>query len=203
MSILNAWASPDEILVAADTQVVTNEGEINECSKLIVLPHINAVLGCRGVVLFYSIVAMQCVQLAGDFDRLAAELRTWLPRIFGRMVQELQACGRLDMAAIEGETILLAGWSTAARRMVARVWQQDTAAGGFIETEASPAYVSPFNEGLFDQEAPRTPELMEVLARKQARLLRDRVPGCAAGGRLVVGRVTQRAVTVSTVADLS
>ena len=66
MSLLNAWILPAEAIIAVDTDGVGDEGERMPSSKMLLVPHLNAVLALRGQLALLSYLFTRA--LSGSFD---------------------------------------------------------------------------------------------------------------------------------------
>jgi hypothetical protein len=194
VSILNVWVERQRALVCVDTQGVGNDGTRGDVTKLAVLPHINAVLACRGHLAFLSTCWMMMAMSSRGFDELVEAMSTILPLAFQNVVQTAGALG-VDPATLDRQTLVFVGWSPRAQRMIGREWMQETAAQGFVADDIDPHHIAPWHESM-PNEDPNNAERMQRLAAAQVRSIRENAPHEAAGGRLIVAELTRHATVM-------
>lgn len=203
MSILNVFVYPDLGVVCADTECVQFDGSRVEASKLFPLPYQPAVLAFRASVLFQSGVVQRTLVAGGDFDSLS----TALPEILSGVSEEAIALARRESMPADRAgcaEVVIVGFSAARSGIVAHSFKRETLADGFVATLDFARYcVSPYwsDIGLnVDRiHLQRNREGMKALALAQVRLMREREPMAAAGGRFIVAEITRDVMTIKSV----
>lgn len=190
MSLLNAWVTPAEAIVAVDTDGATQAGERMPASKLLPIPHLNAVIALRGQAAFLALTFLRCV--AGSFatfDELDAAMLEVLQDVEASLLPEMIAPGRI------GNELITVGWSACQGRMLGRrfVKRDDMTAFEAAETNR---HVSPWHASL--QGTPTTSHKLEQLARAQVRWMRATFANAACGGNLIVCRLTRKTLSLET-----
>lgn len=193
MSLLDAAVtSSDSVLVAVDTEAV-KDGCIFSCAKMLVLPHLPAVIAGRGVLKTFIAIHTKLAGSLGDFDALAA----CLPALIGEEISAtMREAAALRIPADEAEKmeIVFAGWSEGQQRAVIHHYRQTTAADGLAVNQCVDSMLAPWEAGdsLEGIRADRA-GLMEI-ARRQVAALHANYPDAAGGGKLVIAEVTQKGV---------
>jgi hypothetical protein len=195
MSLLNSVAiSPECVLVAVDSEGISH-GFTFEVSKLLVLPHMNATLAARGVLKTFADIHGQLVCSIGNFDALAA----YLPGAIGEAVAAtVQAAPSLGLTTDEASKFecLFAGWSEKHQRVVVHHYRQTSKAEGVIANLAAESVLSPWEpEDSLEGISQDRQGLME-LALRQVSSIRERHPGKAGGGRLIIAEVRRGSVRI-------
>lgn len=209
MSIVNAFVNPDCGVVCADTEAGQDGGPYIEVSKLVPLPHMNAIIAFRGSVLFLS-GALTGVFVSGcDFDELSGQMPDILKLASDKAVE---LCSRFvhtaSMTREEagcGEAIIV-GFSPAMSRVVGHHFTRKTLDHGFVETNNIRYFSAPawdgINLNLQDIHTQPSKENMKSLALSQLCLMREREKdGLATGGRLIFAEVRQSGMTIESVLD--
>lgn len=208
MTILNCWITPERALIGTDTEMAVPcgaapEGKRAQCTKLLPLVHLNAVLACRGEAIFFKAV-FDAINLSGgdDLDAVFDAMAGALPGLLSATRDGLRMGGVTHATIPDSQTIVLVGWSPRAGRIVGVEWTQETSARGFVADDINPHYIAPWNRSIEPFADPTTPETMMQLARKQVRLMRERAPGAAAGGKLILAELTRDAMTIGSAGEL-
>lgn len=205
MSLLNAWIHPEYALIGVDSDAVSPAlGARAEVSKLVSFaPHMPAVIAGRGVFGFLPPVVMGAMMHSDNFDRLVEKMPDILRASFAQLADWQKAKIVHESAPIEGETIVLVGWSQREGRIIGHEWVQTSAAEGFIADTLRPHHIAPWNQSL-DHLAKdvRVPSDMESLARAQVALMREHAPQEATGGKLILARLERDRVTIRQHCDL-
>ena len=195
MSILNLYVERDSALVAVDTDARFRDGAAGPpVSKMLVLPHINAVIACRGQGQFFVLLAMVAALPSASIDQLIAEMPEKLIEAWHTWVGQHEIF-RADPDAATGTEILVVGWSERSRQMHAVVFVQERGSSDFVAREVERHYCAPWDEQLAAGPLPTSPEAMAALARRQVELVRRERPKDAAGGSLVLAVLGRKSVT--------
>lgn len=206
MSLVNAFVYPDHAFVCVDTEAVLPDGTSAEVSKLFALPHVNAVVACRGTVLLNSILMAFVVAADGDFDGISKRLPNLLSEAFERAIALAPALSVAEELVGCAEVIIV-GFSPAMDRIVLHSFKRETLAGDFVTTNNVGSYsIGPYwaDIGLNIDALRLKPngEGLETLALAQVQLMRVREPAAAAGGRLILAEIRRGSMTIRTVCDL-
>lgn len=193
MSLLNAIvASPECVLVSVDTEGVMNAHTF-ECAKLLTLPHLNAVIAARGILKSFIDIHAQMIASIGSFDVLAACLPATIAEVVGATVKAAPALG-MDIEEAGRIELLFAGWSEKYQRVVVHHYRQTSPADGVAENLCVNSVLSPWDTGdSLGGIEPDRAGLMEI-ARRQVSAIRERHPGKAGGGRLIITEVRRGSV---------
>lgn len=192
MTILCAWISPAEAVVASDTVGQAHlDGSRRVLSKVKIIPHLNAVLAGRGVNLFFDLLALHGQNAScNSFDELIQEMPDLLS-----MTEAMTPADVLQGGAGEpGFEVLVAGWSDREARMLGVVFQKRMGMEEAVRTEVN-FCVAPWDASMPD--IPKKVTRLQDIAREQVKWMRSQFGEAAAGGRLTVCRVTRRSMTVS------
>lgn len=201
MTILNAWVGEDKALVGVDTEILGPGGARHSVSKLLPLPHMNAVLAGRGPNLMLSMAMTLCHASTADFDVIAAAMPEILCVAHGMMLKAVNESPVLwggDPRQLDGVTIVFVGWSPSRRRMVGFEYEQETPAVGFVAGELSPLHSAPLDPTLPQDPDLSTRDGMTEYARLQTALLHKAQPEAAAGGRFILAQLSRHAMIVGT-----
>ncbi len=192
MSLLNAWISPQEAIVAVDSDGVSQGGCRLPSSKLLPIPHLNVVLGLRGQLAFLSFLHMRACSAALDsFDDLLAVM----PELLAE-AEAFTRCSGLTVdtnGALAGNELLAVGWSPREKRMLGLqcVKRGDMPAFSVQEVDR---HVSPWHASM--QHIRIAPANVAQIARAQVRWMRESFPQAACGGSLIVCRLSRNAMTL-------
>ncbi|WP_371231488.1 hypothetical protein ACAW63_02645 [Pseudomonas sp. QE6] len=192
MSILNAFITPDLGLVGFDTEGAMPDGSFVDGCKLIALPHINAVIGFRGLDFVQATASPNLVSFKGTLEALADDL----PRFLMDVINHCRVHHQSPDEHL-GANLVLVGYSPAKGEVVgysvSREVGADTAQSGLIVGQ----YIAPFwcREDLptgirADRQG------MITLAQHQSRLSRDRMPEFAAGGRFFIAEIRRNSIRI-------
>lgn len=197
MTILNVWVERERALMAVDTEIVMPWGQRHQCAKMIPLIHLNAMIAARGHLVFFAYLfkALHCEALS-DFDALLDRMPRMLPLADEDARKAVRQLGVTDTGFLDNQTIVACGWSAKAGRMFAREWSQDDLARGFISEHVEPFFVSPWDPSIDHIPDPTTHAAMAVLAQAQCKLMREKAPDAAAGGKLIVAEINQRGMQI-------
>lgn len=189
MTVLNVWITRESVLLGTDTQVVDANGlEKGHITKFFAMPHIDAVVSHRGDGFFFQSVVAACSCWVGDFDGLSDQLGNALPAFLAQTKKTAATVGIRPPG--DAQSVVLAGWSTRSGRMVGREWIQHTPEEGFVIKDIE-AHIAPHDESLKLFADPSTIPAMEQLVRAQVRLIKNKVPGAAGGGHLLMCQMSR------------
>lgn len=202
MSILDVWITPESALVGVDTETFAPDGTAASISKMIPLPHMNAVLACRGHVLFFQAIFGACHASGGNFDALLDKMPELLRGAFSMAMESAPLLGMEDTSPLDNQTIVLVGWSLRQGRMIGREYVQESREIGFMVDGITPYHLAPWDQSLSRLPDPKTPADMGELAKAQTQLLHDKAPGAAAGGRFLIAEISRQGMKIEGVCDL-
>lgn len=187
MSLLNAWITPDEAIVAVDSDGVDREGEHKTLSKLLTIPALPAVLAMRGSNVFLANVFHLCVLRCFDsFDALLGDL----PGIL--QFADVTLPAHLRDPKFPDVELVAIGWSHEQSRVLGRLYAKRGDAEEFTAKDTE-GFIAPYDaETMAD--IPTAVESLAAIARAQVRYMR-RMAGLG-GGRLVVANISRDAVSV-------
>jgi hypothetical protein len=201
LTILNAYADNDRLLVVAYTESVATavgHGPVTiNTSKLFALPDVNAILGGRGSLLWLSIVHNGVLFVGDDLDAMIGAMPALLDATFSGRSDAMR-----DIAA--EQTILLAGWSPKRARMVVYTFDQGADADGFKPTEhpVPGCLLMPWQSGWGAPGDVSTVSGMVSTAKLQRDCVRREFGRtAAAGGRLICATVTPDGMALHTAHD--
>ena len=203
MSILNFTCTAERVLLSVDTLAGFQRGPRLEATKLVGLAHLNVLLAGRGRQGFFHAAVGRC--LGFHWPTLDALLEG-AHSIIADAVTASAAYG-----AMENE-LVIAGWSDARQRMVARRFVTNLA--GAIEWGDRAWSLAPgecFNEAAAPR--PANVDTMIAAARLQVQHSQENWQSSALGatmggeppigGRLLVAELTRNRLTVECVAELT
>lgn len=201
MSILNVWLTPDCATVGVDTETIALNGTTGHTSKLIPLIHMNSVIACRGQLLFLTILFEIChSNPIYDLDNLLAALSENLSALFKKFLEVGGTVGIPDTPNLDGNEVIVVGWSNQLKRIIGRAYIQTNRADGFHEKEIDGRYIAPGDMTLPVRTA--SPEDIERLVLAQVRLTDEKAPGEAAGGRFIIADLSRDLMTIRPLFDL-
>lgn len=194
MSLLNAWIAPDAAVIAVDTVGMAADGSPLHASKLVVVPHLNAVIGIRGQLALLTWLAVRANSAGfATFDDLLDAMPGMLAE--AAIGDHLNVLG----GSVPGYEVLVAGWSARQGRIVGRQFirrddMPDTSIVRDVDRHISPWHAS--MEGL-----PIEPGGLEQLARGQALFMRTAFDAHC-GGKLTIARLTRDGLTLQTTKEI-
>lgn len=140
MSILNVFITPEVALIGVDTDAMLPDGSINECSKVLFLPHIHTAVGFRGVHLMHAIANAEIMSFYGSFDHLAEVMPQILTHSLGVAREN---AGAIKSEDIENFEFALVGFSQKAGRMVGHVFSKSSNSPDIKITHDFPEMAAP------------------------------------------------------------
>ncbi len=192
MSLLNAWIAPDAAVIATDSIGMAADGSPLHASKLVVVPHLNAVIAIRGQLALLTWLAVRANSAGfATFDDL-------LDAMPGMLAEAGAAIGdRLSVLAgsAPGYEVVIAGPSDRQGRMIGR---QFVSRGGEQTVRDTDFHVSPWHPSM--EGLPTAPHGIEQLARGQVIFMRGLGAHC--GGKLTIARLTRGAMTLQTTEEI-
>lgn len=185
MSLLNAWITPDEALVAVDTDGVRRDGRRVSMSKLFTLPHLNAVLGFRGQSSFSASILHSCASRAFEsFDELLDAL-LGLAEGGALLLSsdfKIHGHGHID------DQLIAIGWSPSRSRMFARTFVKS--GKGFAVTD-SQGCIAPWDAASMAH-LPKTADAVREIAKAQVNWMQAAYG--LGGGTLILCKLTRSSV---------
>jgi hypothetical protein len=202
MSLMNIGVSPNRTraIMCADTRAASHEGP-TEASKLWVLPHLHAVVGGVGLWLKVHMIANTAMMLQ-SVDALFDTMPAVMQQVDGQIEVMLPRGGRAPLSIEQQRTTVCAVIAWHNGQIRARVWNgfDDPA---FAAHDIGNSYLNPaVSLADIGGRDPLSDAEMEVAARLQVSTYRGTREGIELGGRLLAAEVSERGITVRTVADL-
>lgn len=192
MSILNAFITPDLGMVGFDTEGVMPDGSVVEGCKVIVLPHINAVIGFRGLDFVQATASPNLVSFKGTLEALADDL----PRFLMDVINHCRVHHQSPEEHL-GANLVLVGYSPAKGEVVGYSVIREVGADAAHSELIVGQFIAPFwcREDL-PAGIRANRQGMIALAQHQSRLSRDRAPEFAAGGRFFIAEVSRNSINI-------
>ena len=201
MSILNAFVRDDVALVGVDTEGALANGRYVESCKVVILPHINAMVGFRGSALMLQLVASSLMAFLGNFDELAETMPTVIRDALPVAIDHAERLG-LTRDEVEKCNFVIVGYSPREQRMSGHFYDKQASSPEVSHGVDFPYAIMPGwgdKEDLeniaaidFDREG------MVALARYQFRRVREREPaGLPAGGRFFITELRKDSISTS------
>ncbi|MNF53740.1 hypothetical protein D3C84_351410 [compost metagenome] len=195
MSILNVFITPEVGLIGVDTEGVYRDGSIVEFGKMMSVHAAGAVIAFRGTSFVFE--AAGCIScFGGTVEELAKAIPDLLKRCvnFCRQHQAAEEDLALEMAMV--------GYSQAEGCVVGYLFTRQAGCEDIREDRIHSRYRAPFwSEGGIPEGIPADRTGMEILARHQSRLSRERAPEEAAGGRFFMAEVRQHSISIEKAFD--
>ena len=195
MSLLNAWIAPDAAIVVTDSIGMAADGSPLHASKLVVVPHLNAVIAARGQLALLTWLSVRANSAGfGALDDL-------LDAMPGMLAEAGAAIGdNLNVLAgsAPGYEIIVAGWSDRQGRMIGRqfVKRGDMTASIVRDVDR---HISPWHASM--EGLPIEPGGLEQLARGQALFMRTAFDAHC-GGKLTIARLTRGELNLQTTEEI-
>lgn len=190
MSLINAVHMGDHALISADTEAVFSDGSRGNVSKLLTIPHVNAVIAVRGSLAFLQKAHAEFCTMP-TFDQMAerAEL------VMSYALAQQGSTEQLDKYA-HGAEMVLAGYSQKAGRVVIHLIRcegigKDTEAHLDVNNAVLPGDMGISLEGITASR-----EGLTELTRRQVKAIREHAPDAAAGGNLLIAEVRPRSMAI-------
>jgi len=195
VTILNVSLARERALIASNTGTWQFDRKGGRTSKLIALPHINAVLAFRGAEPMFLNVPCHCAQAdANDVDGV-------IDRMFDLLLvshsEVTQYAAQFLKTAIGDWELLLAGWSPQHGRPVASIFSEN---GGRLVRNPVGTYCIAPADGIPDHD-PDTTEKMIELAKQQYARKPSVEQGC--GGHLILAEIECDRLTIQKLCELS
>jgi hypothetical protein len=207
LTIINAFIAHDHALVGVDSECRGDDGKIHPVAKMLPIVHMNAVLAVAGNLLYANKLMSTIHLLSADFDELLADM----PKLLRAALAMTKTQGDLSGVKFQkdpaGETVVVAGFSPKAGRVIGRYWHD------FREREINPCIVHPsfdnLDPALFARlDALPRPDSMQAMARmaqEQAAIYREnreRMPRFHAGGQFIIAGITPGGLAITPVCEL-
>lgn len=198
MSIISAVCNGDSAIVVTDTDVRLPDGKRGHVSKLLLLPHCNAVMVGRGSVMTNSYLHAALTMSAWDYDEITERMQSALKTAFGLTQSQGEFGPSADIA--QGAEVALCGYSPKAGRVVLNLYRSYDG-GKTIEAHSDiPNALAPADDIRTDDLSPDRDGLI-ALAGRQIEAIRKHHPGAAAGGRLVIATVSKASTLIESIDD--
>lgn len=193
MSLINALNMGDHALISADSEAVFSDGSRGQVSKLLTIPHVNAVIAVRGSLAFLHKAHAEFCTMS-NFDQMAerAEL------VMSYALAQQGSTEDLDKYA-QGAEMILSGYSQEAGRVVIHLIRCE---GIGKDTEAHldiANAILPGNLGISLEGITASREGLIDLTSRQVKAIREHAPDAAAGGNLLIAEVRPRSIAVESV----
>ena len=180
MSLLDAWITPAEAIVAVDTDGVDQNRERKGMSKLLALPHLNAVIAMRGSGNFLASAFHLCMSRGLDsFDDLLSEVSGILRFAEATLASGLRVAGFPDME------LVVVGYSDKEGRMLGRLFTKRGDEQDFTAKDTE-GCIAPYDAATM-ADIPRTADALAAIARAQVRYMQ--ATAGLGGGKLIVARL--------------
>ena len=195
MSLLNAWIAPQEAVVVTDAIGQAADGSPLHASKLVVVPHLGAIIALRGQLALLTWLTVRANSAGfATFDDL-------LDAMPGMLAEAGAAIGdNLNVLAgsAPGYEIIVAGWSDRQGRMIGRqfVKRGDMTASIVRDVDR---HISPWHASM--EGLPIEPGGLEQLARGQALFMRTAFDAHC-GGKLTIARLTRGELNLQTTEEI-
>ncbi|WP_068826748.1 hypothetical protein [Pseudomonas sp. BMS12] len=198
MSILNVFITPESGLVGVDTEAVgLRDSVIFESCKLVAAPLTNSVIAFRGTDYLLKALMANIVCFGGTLE----EMLEGIPELLKASADYCRKHFQAEEEAL-GLEMVIVGYSQAEGCVVGHLYRRAVGSEDIQVDRIPYRYRSPFwsaedfPSGLTDDRAG-----MEMLARHQSRLARERKPDFAAGGRFLIAEVRQHIVSIEKAFD--
>lgn len=188
MSILNILVEREHALIGVDTEAVGPDGTRIQVSKVLPLIHLNCVLAGRGNI-FPILLGLSMLSQRKDFD-------------FDSFVDGIPGLLASFELKESRQAIAVVCFSPRQNRMVGRVWDRQNLANGFVAQDIDGYYNGPFDSSFGDMANFDSPAGMIPLARAQKKLIEEKEPSAAVGGRLIAVEITRRGIWIEPVCTL-
>ncbi len=185
MTILNVWIGPDTALVGVDSAGLDRGGTLrDDVSKMFFLPAVGCVLAARGDT--YIVNQLHTLLNGkGDYDAVAAALPGKVKNLV-RWAFFLQS---------PNQEVVLVGYSVKLQRMACTsVYLTKKPRAMVVEDRRE--YAGPWDDCLESLPKADNPQAMFNLAQAQLQLLREKMPGGAAGGRFVIAELNKAGMQI-------
>lgn len=204
MSLLNAWISPTNALVAFDTKGLDLDGTFSEMSKAFYLPHSNVLVGGRGTVAFTRLVFHMLHLKNASFDEAVDALPLVLSESTTTLTQLAKSAGVHDQVDIGEQEILLVGWSKKSGRIQAVRQTRRLITEDFESQPVTPWSCAPYDQSWGEPPVaePNTLDRMEKMAAWQVRCGAETFKGAPLGGRLMIADLTRDGISIKTQCNL-
>lgn len=193
MSLLNAWIAPDAAIVVTDSIGMAADGSPLHASKLMVVPHLGAVVGLRGQLSMLVFLYLRANSASfATFDDLLDAMPGMLSEAEAAIGDHLNVLA----GSAPGHEVVVVGWSDRQGRMVGRQYVKV----GATQTERDvDRHISPWHASM--EGLPIEPGGLEQLARGQALFMRTAFDAHC-GGKLTIARLTRGELNLQTTEEI-
>ena len=150
----------------------------------------------------WSQLFIGCHWAGGELDTLLAKMPGMLDVAFLESLRIAEALGMRDTTPLDGQVIVLVGWSRSLGRMIGREFNQESRKTGFTAEDIKKHHIAPWDAYLKNFPDPNSFNNMANLARAQVRLIHDKAPGAAAGGRFIIAQIRREGMYISPACEL-
>jgi len=187
MSLFNAFHMGDHVLISADTEAVFEDGSRSNVSKMLTIPHANAVIAVRGSMAVLTEAHSQFASLS-DFDEMLK---------FADVVIQyaLAKHGDNDLGEFgKGVEMILAGYSKQAGKLTINLFRCKALGDDVEEHLDLQNVICPGDLNITLEGVSASKAGLVVLTGRQVKAIRDSAPECAAGGNLVIAEIRPRSI---------
>lgn len=198
MSIANAFITPDVAIVGFDTEGALPDGSRAHGAKIIVLPHLDAVVAFRGLELTLTCTTPLIHDVRAGFDELADAMPDIIAKGITVAKQYAGVGGRTEADA-EQANFVLVGYSPGAGRVVGHAFVSSPGVEEIAVSKNIPDAIAPSwsREDVTRLNIKADRAGMLALMMDQCRLVRERGPAeCTAGGRLFIAEVRKGSIHI-------
>jgi hypothetical protein len=193
VTILNVFVERERALMAVDTIGQRADGSRAMVAKMLLLPHANAAVACRGHMSFIAGVWATLLQTPGDFDALAEILPVTcesVHELFKLYLAESKEVLDARFGNGDEQYIVIVGWSSRHNEMRAFELRRNGGDGRFVSRAIKSVYIAPWTSDLAaSHPRPATGDLMEALFLAQQSLYEREAPHATPGGALIVAEI--------------
>lgn len=201
MSILNAWIQADRAFVGVDTEAADPGGRFKPASKMTPIVHLNAILACRGDMLFFLLLSRVCQFEPNQFDELVDGMIDFA-KATDAEISRFKQSHAFPLGAYSNPEIIAVGWSERRRCMVAVSCNKH--GDNFVSQVAENGCCS---IAPFDQDFPAPPKRYDPgevarYVQVQTLIARKKAPDASVGGRFIVATVFRNGMSIAPLCDL-
>ena len=192
MSIVNVFVRPDVALVGVDTEWLMPDGSYVDGCKMLLLPHIDAVVAFRGLSTSLAGASAWIVHFSGDFDELSEKMESF--------IKESRGYAKDDS---EGNFFLV-GYSPRLGRMVAHAYEVKEGSSDVSHLADFPSMFAPAfgADVMAEWKVKFDKESMFRVANDQCRLVREQNEAWPAGGRFYITEIRKDSMSTELAGNL-
>lgn len=188
-----------------DLSPITARGMPQETSKLVIIPHANAVLAGRGVLLMLTAVYGMIHSQSHSFDDAFLKFDQILDQSLKALRAQLASAGFQDPTEINAQEIVFVGWSGELKRIIGGRWRKETHEAAFSGSALTNWGISPHCSWTVDTmpAQPNTRESMVDVMQQQVDWATKNHPGLGFGGRPIIVEITENRLDLTIGAPFS